>query len=157
MTHRYIGTKEVVAWPQLSPTTDGVSKAGYAVSYADGYTSWSPKHAFEAAYRVAEGDGQCLTFGDALHFLKLGRRVARKGWNGRGMFVWMDLGNVACDARASDSEFIGGVRRRYFATGDTGTVTRMPHLCMRAADGSTVTGWLISQADALAEDWCVLL
>lgn len=45
MTHEYIGTKQVTAWPQEK---DG--KEGYAVKYADGYTSWSPKDVFEAAY-----------------------------------------------------------------------------------------------------------
>lgn len=45
MTHEYIGTKQVTAWPQ-----DKDGKEGYAVKYADGYTSWSPKEVFEAAY-----------------------------------------------------------------------------------------------------------
>lgn len=45
MTHEYIGTKIVTAWPAEK---DG--QPGYGVKYADGYTSWSPKAAFEAAY-----------------------------------------------------------------------------------------------------------
>ncbi|WP_104655076.1 crAss001_48 related protein [Ralstonia insidiosa] len=45
MTQHYIGTKQIEAWPD---TKDG--KDGYAVKYADGYTSWSPKDVFEAAY-----------------------------------------------------------------------------------------------------------
>lgn len=45
MTKEYIGIKQVTAWPE---TRDG--KEGYAVKYADGYTSWSPKDVFEAAY-----------------------------------------------------------------------------------------------------------
>jgi len=45
MTREYIGTKQITAWPQEK---DG--KPGYAVKYADGYTSWSPKDVFEAAY-----------------------------------------------------------------------------------------------------------
>jgi hypothetical protein len=45
MTHEYIGTKQVTAWPQQK---DGAE--GYAVKYADGYISWSPKDIFEAAY-----------------------------------------------------------------------------------------------------------
>ena len=46
MTTAYIGTKVVAAWPQMK---DG--ERGYAVKYADGYTSWSPKDTFEANYR----------------------------------------------------------------------------------------------------------
>lgn len=45
MTQHYIGTKQIEAWPQEK---DG--QPGYAVKYADGYTSWSPKDVFEAAY-----------------------------------------------------------------------------------------------------------
>ena len=44
MTHKYIGTKEVVAWYQ---DKDGFP--GYAVKYADGYISWSPAKAFGEA------------------------------------------------------------------------------------------------------------
>ncbi len=82
MTHKYIGTKEVLAWEQ-----DKGDRPGYAVKYPDGYISWSPKEVFEAAYRVAEGSEQRLTFGDAIHFLKAGHRVARTGWNGKGMWL----------------------------------------------------------------------
>lgn len=45
MTQQYVGTKIVTAWEQ---ERDG--RPGYAVKYADGYTSWSPKEAFDAAY-----------------------------------------------------------------------------------------------------------
>lgn len=30
------------------------------------------------------------------------------------------------------------------------------YLCMYAADGSIVNGWLASQTDMLTEDWCIL-
>lgn len=46
MTQSYVGTKQVTAWPQAH--ADG--REGYAVQYQDGYTSWSPKDVFEAAY-----------------------------------------------------------------------------------------------------------
>lgn len=45
MTCDYIGTKQVTAWEEEK---DGV--AGYAVKYADGYISWSPKDVFDDAY-----------------------------------------------------------------------------------------------------------
>ena len=50
MTQHYIGTKQIVAWEQEK---DG--QPGYAVKYPDGYTSWSPKETFEAAY-LAQGN-----------------------------------------------------------------------------------------------------
>ncbi|MFM0300016.1 Gp49 family protein [Paraburkholderia sediminicola] len=52
MTQHYIGSKQIVAWPE---ERDG--KSGYAVKYPDGYTSWSPKETFEAAYLPQGHDG----------------------------------------------------------------------------------------------------
>jgi hypothetical protein len=51
MSKFYVGVKIVFAWEQEK---DG--KQGYAVRYPDGYTSWSPKGVFEAAY-LPMGDG----------------------------------------------------------------------------------------------------
>ena len=104
-TKTYIGTKVIHARPmtrqayndyrgwQLPDNEDGADD-GYLVEYADGgrandsrhagYISWSPKDVFERAYCEV---GQGLSFGDALKALKAGQRVARAGWNGKGMFV----------------------------------------------------------------------
>lgn len=49
MTKTYIGVKMVTAWEQEKDGTPG-----YAVKYSDGYTSWSPKDIFEAAYFCLE-------------------------------------------------------------------------------------------------------
>ena len=58
---KYIGTKEVKARPMTAEEAlkkgyrVGDNKGdGYEVEYADGYKSWSPKKAFEDAYRVAD-------------------------------------------------------------------------------------------------------
>lgn len=53
MTKTYVGTKIVTAWPQTQTINRGASTVedpGYAVKYADGYISWSPESAFDAAY-----------------------------------------------------------------------------------------------------------
>jgi len=59
MTQHYIGTKQITAWPQTHE--DG--RPGYAVKYPDGYTSWSPKATFEAAYLPMgeDNDGSLVT------------------------------------------------------------------------------------------------
>lgn len=119
-----------------------------------------------------------MNFGQALMHLKNGERVARVGWNGKGMFVFLSNGSIPADADANLSfgetyleqrpaepgdELYGednavvvtknGVAARLFDIGDNGTTVRMPSINMRAADGSTVVGWLASQTDMLAEDW----
>ena len=45
MTQHYVGTKIIEAWEQ-----ERTGEAGYAVKYADGYISWSPKAVFEQTY-----------------------------------------------------------------------------------------------------------
>lgn len=52
MTEHYIGTKQILAWPQ-----DKDGQPGYAVKYQDGYISWSPKDVFDAAYLAQGLDG----------------------------------------------------------------------------------------------------
>ncbi|MEO1399693.1 MAG: Gp49 family protein [Cyanobacteria bacterium J06635_1] len=58
MTQYYIGAKQVLGWPE-----EKEGQPGYAVQYADGYISWSPKDTFEAAYLPMgqEGDGTLVT------------------------------------------------------------------------------------------------
>lgn len=147
MTHRYIGTKEVVAW-----TTQKDGKDGYSVKYADGYTSWSPKAAFEDAYRTSEpGMAQTLTFGDALHYLKLGKKVARAGWNGKGMWLIMVPGRV--DAKLSDGT-------PYQRALNSNICEILPHIDMWTVNAqgrrAMLPGWMASQTDMLSSDWEVL-
>lgn len=132
MTHKYIGTKIITAW--VAPGKDGAP--GYGVKYEDGYTSWSPKETFEAAYRDIEGPNQALTFGDAIHMLKLGAKVQRAGWNGKGL--WLEL-----------------------QVPDANSKMTLPYIFMSyPTDAPNTPGarvpWLASQTDVLAEDWVVL-
>ena len=140
MTRKYIGTKIVTAYPQEK---DG--KPGYGVIYADGYTSWSPKEVFEESYRAIERDGQALNFGDALHMLKLGKKLARAGWNGKGMFLFIVPGSTF---KVSRPPLLG-----IYPEGTE--INYCPHIDMKTADGKVVP-WLCSQTDALAEDWQVV-
>lgn len=126
---------------------------GYFVEYEDGYSSFSPAATFESGYTAITGG---YRFGDALNHLMAGKCVARSGWNGKGMFIWLNKGSCESMAPEPTDRLIGGVPQHLFDLGDTGTVTRMPNINMRAADGSTVTGWLASQTDMLATDWQVL-
>lgn len=86
-----------------------------------------------------------LNFGQALEHLKAGGKVARVGWNGKGMWLALQRGypdGVAINKNTAE------------ATGlPEGTVCRfLPYIIMRTVDGSFVP-WLASQTDLLAEDW----
>lgn len=82
---QYIGTKIIQAEPA---SREG--QEGYAVQYADGYKSWSPRQAFDESYRPCEA----MTFGLAIEALKRGHRVARAGWKGMWVSFWHPMHSV---------------------------------------------------------------
>ena len=87
-----------------------------------------------------------MDFGSAIYALKKGKKVARYGWNGKGMFLAL--------VKGSDSDY--HVNSRIFGTGEDGNSEKqMPILdaiYMKTADDKLVP-WLASQTDVLAEDW----
>ena len=95
-----------------------------------------------------------LNFGEAIEALKGGKCVARQGWNGKDMFIYLNKGSLANDLLlVGDYE---GIDKSLFEKGDNGTVARLPNINMKTASGSTLTGWLASQTDILATDWKIL-
>lgn len=102
------------------------------------------EHSFECKEEAS------ADFGAALRALKQGQRVARAGWNGKGMWLALQAGSVITKEQAR-----GGAAK---ARADEGAenITIAPHIDMRAADGTIVIGWLASQTDMLAEDWAIV-
>jgi hypothetical protein len=143
----YIGTKIIQAEPESRVRMGDIHETpGYRVVYSDGYTSWCPVAAFEEAYRETSG----MPFGLAIEAMKKGCRVARAGWNGKGMWLAMQPGSVITPAQAR-----GGAAKGRADEG-AAEIVILPHIDMRAADGSVVVGWLASQTDMLSDDWQVV-
>ncbi len=161
---KFIGLKLVIAvamtrlayndyrgW-QLPEDEDGTDE-GYLVEYLDGgkpnhpdhagYISWSPKEQFDRAHHPTDG----MTFGLAIEALKHGERVARTGWNGKGMWLILTHGRVINNIEPNSF---------YERCGFEAPVTICSHIDMKAADGSMVVGWLASQTDMLADDWIIV-
>ena len=93
-----------------------------------------------------------LTFGQAIEALKQGKKVARSGWNGKGMFIYLVKGTFipVWQLRNEAKEHVTRTCQ------DTTPVQINSHIDMKAADGSIVVGWLASQTDMLAEDWDIV-
>ena len=138
----YIGTKIIQAEPLAKnygpPETHG--QPGYKVVYPDGYTSWSPAAAFEEAYRPCDA----MTFGLAIEALKKGKRVARAGWNGKNMFLFLIQGS-------NDIAYLHGCGFGEYQ----GEPTFRDAIFMRTVDNQIVP-WTASQTDCLAEDWQIV-
>lgn len=77
-----------------------------------------------------------LTFSEALDAVKAGAKIARRGWNGKGL--WVELQDP-----------------------DEHSKMTLPYLYINYPDDAPNTPgarvpWLASQTDILAEDWVVL-
>jgi hypothetical protein len=94
---------------------------------------------------------QKLNFGEALAALKIGHKVQRDGWNGKGMWLAHSPGVKALPAQ----QFWAGPNRE-FAEQHGGTAEVLPCITMKTADDKILMGWLASQTDLLAEDWQIV-
>lgn len=157
---KYIGTRMISAKPMNKleyctyrgwyiPADEDPLKDGYLVRYQDGYESWSPKEIFEEAYRPSEG----LSFGLAIEALKRGKKVARRGWNGKGMYLWLLPAAEIKREWCRDERLIE-------CFGDKDTLLCLGSIRMYTHDSTgrtaVLTGWLASQSDMLCEDWYIV-
>lgn len=138
--------QRIVSVDRASRGTDGpiartTTLRGYAaaaIPISELRSSWERTDGIslqELARGVAAHD-----FGWALVQLREGKRVARAGWNGKGMWLVLVEG-TAWRANVRTLDELGHVR---FVT--------LPWIGMKTADGGFVP-WLASQTDMLAEDW----
>jgi len=71
-----------------------------------------------------------MDFGQALNAARRGEHITRAGWNGKGMWVALQVP-------------------------DEHSKMRRPYLFMRPVDGDLVP-WVASQTDLLADDWMIV-
>ncbi len=80
-------------------------------------------------------------FWKSIRRIENGNKIAREGWNGKGMYIFKHEG---------------------FDTNEVSNITGNKHdnvppfICMKTADKNVVFGWLASQTDMLAEDWKII-
>ena len=82
--------------------------------------------------------------------LKSGRKVARKGWNGKGMFLWLKPFAMV------KSEWCKDPMLKDIADRNGGEIEALGTICMKTADNKILTGWLASQTDILSCDWVLV-
>ncbi len=141
MLKKYIGTKIISACPATKGecykgpdmmSAEEAATPGYKVVYKDGYESWSPKDVFEEAYRPMVG--MTLTCGQAIEAMKVGCKVAREGWNGKGMVLQMQFP-------------------------DEHSKMTFPYLYMtipECDEGTRRLPWQPAQVDIINEDWMII-
>jgi hypothetical protein len=88
-----------------------------------------------------------MDFADAIRALKDGAKVARKGWNGKDMWLCYMPGMTVPEG------MVNGRTKKFWPKGD------LPvggYIVMRTAQGGWQPGWLASQNDMLADDWEII-
>jgi hypothetical protein len=97
---------------------------------------------------------ETMDFGGAIAALKAGKKVARKGWNGKGMFLWLK------PATNIDACICHDPMMKKLAEGNGGSIAALGTICMYTHDSTgrkaILTGWLASQSDMLLEDWVIV-
>lgn len=88
-----------------------------------------------------------MDFGKAIEALKQGRKVARKGWNGKGMYLWL------MPSTSVKAEWCKEPHLKELAEANGGEIEALGTIRMLTADKKILTGWLASQTDILSEDW----
>lgn len=86
-------------------------------------------------------------FGQALDSLRDGLKVARAGWNGKGMWIALSPGFEVTQ------EYVYSQPVRDDIGGNLGVFR--PYLMVKTVDGDYVP-WVASQTDLLAEDWQIV-
>lgn len=86
-----------------------------------------------------------LDFSEALIEIKIGKKVARSGWNGKNMFIFLVPGSTF---QVSRKPLLG-----IYPEGTV--INYLPHIDMRTAAGEIVP-WLASQTDIMATDWIIV-
>lgn len=86
-----------------------------------------------------------MNFGQALEALKAGKKLAREGWNGKGLFVYF----------VSAGRYPAKMEVAHELAGDDGCVAYEPYFAIKNAKG-TVSTWVPSINDCLAEDWRIV-
>ena len=166
---QYLGVKLINAKPMTRaeynafrgwtvPTDENAADEGFLVEYLDGgkgntdafdgYVSWSPKEVFERAYRETNG----LSFGLAIEALKIGKKVARTGWNGKGMWLVLVSGRKDVPLHPGSPYAV--------ALPGQESCEILPHIDMWTTNAqgrrAMLPGWLASQTDMLSDDWMII-
>jgi hypothetical protein len=120
------------------------TEEGYKCDYPSGYSGWCPKAEFDKVSHPIDN----MTFGMAIEALKNGYKVARAGWNGKGMFVVYQKGypeGIPCNKQTAEA----------YGYNEGDLFKCRPYMQMRCADG-THQMWLASQSDILENDWYIV-
>jgi hypothetical protein len=93
------------------------------------------------------------TFGQAIEAMKQGKLVSRDGWNGKGLFVFMQVpSEVPIDVITRMTSLPPAAKE--VAISRCLPLRYSSQMALLSPDNS-VSGWAPSAPDTLANDWCI--
>jgi hypothetical protein len=100
-------------------------------------------------------------FGQAIEALKQGKRVARQGWNGKGLFVFMQVPSqigkdIVPKIQSLPQTVKDEFQRRFESPSEQIDAIYYDNQLALVNTSNLITGWSPSTSDALAEDWFIL-
>jgi len=119
----------------------------------DFYATSSRKLLVEEVRRDADpvhGPRSSGDFGYALFWLRRGMKLARQGWNGKGMWLALSWPGGPKNVEAS---LFWSEHTKAFAEANGGVAKVQPYIIMKTAADELQSGWLASQSDMLSDDW----
>ena len=160
---KYIGNKMIEAAPMTkfeynrlkNKNIPGNDQDGYLVGYYESmdktdkvnYWSWSPKEQFEESYKETTE----LNFGIAIELAKQGFKIARRGWNGKNLWVTVSEGYKNLEIKRVWNE-----NNKKVAELNGGKVDILPYFTMKTVDNKIMCGWTPNQLDLLSSDWIIV-
>lgn len=105
-----------------------------------------------------------LNFGQAIEALKQGKMVARQGWNGKGLFVFMqvpaEINKSIVPKMQSLPQSVKDEFQRRFESQKTKEIPKegiyYKNQLAMVDTNNQISGWAPSSSDTLAEDWVIL-
>lgn len=108
-------------------------------------------------------------FGEAIEAAKQGKLIAREGWNGKGMFVFMRPADelsvhfIVNSVKSLPQSFKDYQSKMVFNADTYDTINENTvkikfgaYLCLSTPNNDVINGWNASTSDVLAEDWVIL-
>lgn len=102
-----------------------------------------------------------MNFGQAVEALKQGKRVQRTGWNGKGLFVFMQVPStinreIVPKMQSLPQSVKDEFERRFNDPNEQIDAIYYDNQLALVNPSNLITGWAPSTPDALADDWVIL-
>ena len=130
-----------------------IKQNGYALQFVKEQTPEMCKEAVKQDKKLIQFvkdlnmlvEEEMMDFGAAIKVLKEGKKVSRKGWNGKNMFLYY----------VPDNKYTAMTNAAKSIADKQNKVDYEAYIAMKTAQGNVVP-WLASQTDVLSEDWIIV-